>query len=673
MLRQDPPQHRGTVARVLLWVAAYVVLDYVGVRTVFPDYGIALFFPAAGIAVAWMLATPARRGGWVVVGVLVLTTGVALSAGVAPPRAALLFGAAHALQVWIVGLVLRHIHGTSLLDGTAGHEMRTPAAFLALGVAAVVATLASAPVAMVAAAALTGQWDWLTPVSWSVRNTSSILVVASAVIVLRQHLRDGPRGLLPDGSGAVGSRSRLELGLLVALATIGGVLVLTSSLGLPSVFVVVVSIAWGSYRLGPPVAALACLALSALVLVAATRGAGPFAEIQDPWLLVGFVQAFCGICATLAMLLALGGAEQQRLTSALAHAARQAEDRLQLFESLSASTTDAVTVVDSDDRVVWANAAAGDYLPSPDSVEGWQLTDVDGLPLTPDRLPHRRALAGGTVTHERVVCPPVATSGERVVLSVSANALGGFENHPTATAVVVLRDVTADEDHRAQLQQFAGVVAHDLRGPLSSMSGWTETAIDALDELRRRSGPLAASDLALVYDALARVALRAGHMSELIEDLLRHAQAQDGTLQVADIATEELVREVADHHGARASLEIAGPLPPLRGDRGLLGQVVGNLISNGLKYVAPGTAPRIVVSGAEDSASSRLLVSDSGVGIPADQLPLIWAPFHRAHADYPGTGLGLAICRAIVERHGGRIEARPRAAGGTTFEVTLPR
>ena len=656
---------------LLLWATTYVALDYVGLLTVLPEFGIALFFPAAGLAAAWILLTPVSRAGWVVSIVLVATTLVAMTDGIAP-LAALLYGLAHAGQVWLLHLVLRGRRPGAAGDRPA-YVMTSPSQFLSLGVAAVVATVATAPLGTIAAAALTGQWDWLVPVSWSVRNSSSIVVVASAVIVLRRHLLG--RGSDADVPAPVGtSRTRLERGFLLLLGAAGAVLVFATSLGLPSVFVVVVATAWGAYRFGPPVAALACLGLSSLTLAAATLGGGPFAGIDNALLQAGFVQTFCGLCAVLAMLLALGSAEQQRLTGALTQEAGRAQERLQLFESLSASTTDAVVVVDADDRVVWANESAGRLLLRADSLAEWALTDLDGLALEHDRLPHRRALAGSVVTHERVVRPSPTPGGQRIVLSVSANGLSGFENHTSPTVVMVLRDVTTDEDHRQQLQEFAGVVAHDLRGPLTSVSGWTEAALDELTELQERpDSAVRATDLALVRNALDRVAGRAAHMSVLIEDLLRHAQAHDGSLLIVEIDTEALVAEVAEHHGARTRVHVEGVLPVMRGDRGLLGQVIGNLVANALKYVEPGAEARIEVTGRLDTASTTLEVHDNGIGIPPDQLSLIWAPFHRAHAGYPGTGLGLAICRAIVERHGGRIEARPRAAGGTTFEVTLPR
>ena len=293
-------------ASLLLWTAAYVVLDYAGLLTVIPDHGIALFFPAAGLAAAWILVSPASQAGRVVLVILVATTLVAMTTGIRP-GSALLFGVAHGAQAWLVHLVLRRHRPAG-----QGFPLTSTAQLLSLAVAAAVSAVATAPVATAAAAALSGQWDWLVPASWSVRNSSSIVVVASAVLVLRQHLlpRGPARGAPPREIAT--RRSPLERGFLLLLGATGVVLVFATSLALPSVFVVVVATAWGGYRFGPPVAAVACLGLSSLTLAAATRGGGPFADIANPLLQVGFVQTFCGLCAALAMLLALGSTEQQR-------------------------------------------------------------------------------------------------------------------------------------------------------------------------------------------------------------------------------------------------------------------------------------------------------------------------------------------------------------------------
>lgn len=647
---------RRHLVRFALVAVAYAALVALGRLTVLPELGVALVYPAAGLAVVWMLLSPTWLTWWVPVAVALASVGVGLAAG-APLAPTALFATAHALAAVVTGVLARGVPATT---PRPVFRLDTQADFIRLLVATGTGALLGGPVAGVAAWLDSGAWQPLAPLTWSVRNAASAVLLATVVLVAIATARSGPRlDRSPWPGFSSTRRAGLELGLLLGFSLVGCYLVFLSSVGMPSTFLLVAAAAWGGYRFGPVVAAFFSLTLLLLTVVTGTGGGGPFAEVADPVQQALFVQAFCLICAVLSVLLALGSAEQRRLSGALESSVRRAQERLQLFEALTASTPDAVAVVDTDETIVWSNGPARRLLPASGSTAGWRLCDVDGRPLDPCRLPHRRALDGEVVTHERVVVPRAGGDAERLVLSVSAAGLTGFENHQHATAVVLMRDVTADDAARRELQGFAGVVAHDLRGPLAGVRGWTEAALDDLD------------DPATVRRALERIGTRAAQMGELIEDLLVHAQAHAGGLQVVTLDTETMLRELAETHGA--PLTVHGPLPPLRGDRAQLRQVFGNLLANAVKYVVPGEEPRVEVSGTQDAATTTISVHDRGVGIPPDQLGLIWAPFHRAHADYPGTGLGLAICRTIVERHDGRVEASPRPGGGTTFSVTLPR
>ncbi len=112
----------------------------------------------------------------------------------------------------------------------------------------------------------------------------------------------------------------------------------------------------------------------------------------------------------------------------------------------------------------------------------------------------------------------------------------------------------------------------------------------------------------------------------------------------------------------------------MRGDSRRLAQVVDNLISNAVKFTSPGGAVTIAVE--RDGDALQLVVADTGVGIPADELGQVFSRFFRAstatrHA-IPGTGLGLAISRALVEQHGGTIALQSEEGRGTRVTVTLP-
>ena len=90
-------------------------------------------------------------------------------------------------------------------------------------------------------------------------------------------------------------------------------------------------------------------------------------------------------------------------------------------------------------------------------------------------------------------------------------------------------------------------------------------------------------------------------------------------------------------------------------------QLLDNLIANAVKYVVPGAVPRVTITGREVGDRVEVTVADEGIGIPAAERDQIFEAYHRAHdvEQYDGHGIGLAVCKKIVERHGGRISARP--------------
>ena len=114
--------------------------------------------------------------------------------------------------------------------------------------------------------------------------------------------------------------------------------------------------------------------------------------------------------------------------------------------------------------------------------------------------------------------------------------------------------------------------------------------------------------------------------------------------------------------------------PEIRADPGRIAQVLDNLVSNAVKFTPKGGSVNVVVDGDENTA--RLVVSDSGFGIPADEQEQVFSRFFRARNAMenaiPGTGLGLAITKALVERHGGQIALASEENGGTRVTVTLP-
>lgn len=209
------------------------------------------------------------------------------------------------------------------------------------------------------------------------------------------------------------------------------------------------------------------------------------------------------------------------------------------------------------------------------------------------------------------------------------------------------------------------VVSHDLKNPL-------QTVLLGCELLRQEE-----SAAATRVDAIRRAA---DQMDRLVRDLLDVTRLEGGQLsleqEVVDVRSlldEALTlhRPLADEKDTALELQAPAALPAVRGDRHRLLQVLSNLIGNAVKFVPP--AGRIILSAEATATEVRVAVSDTGPGIPPDQLPHVFDRFWRAdRRGGGGTGLGLAIAKAVVETHGGRIEARSEPGHGATFVFWLP-
>jgi light-regulated signal transduction histidine kinase (bacteriophytochrome) len=220
----------------------------------------------------------------------------------------------------------------------------------------------------------------------------------------------------------------------------------------------------------------------------------------------------------------------------------------------------------------------------------------------------------------------------------------------------------------AELEQFASVASHDLQEPLRKLVSFSELLREDLGgELPER----AAQDLGFITDAARR-------MRTLVMDLLTLSRTGTTEMKVRAVSLEEIADRALDSLGLRVAETRAvitrDPLPQVAGDATLLEELYQNLLSNALKFCAPGAAPRIHLS-AERGASDEwvLGVRDAGIGIDPERSAEIFRPFRRLHsADrYPGTGIGLAIARKAVDRHGGRLWLESQPGKGAHFRFTL--
>jgi PAS domain S-box-containing protein len=225
----------------------------------------------------------------------------------------------------------------------------------------------------------------------------------------------------------------------------------------------------------------------------------------------------------------------------------------------------------------------------------------------------------------------------------------------------------AIERSNRELEQFASIAAHDLQEPLRKVRAFADRLA------KSTAGRLDASEA----DDLERVQSAAARMQRLIGDLLALSRVQTAPVRLAAVDLEEVAAGVAadlegrlEGTGGRIEVE---PLPVIRADRVQMGQLLQNLVSNGLKFAREGVSPVVRVSATLEDGACALVVSDNGIGFEEQYLDRIFLPFERLHARgaYEGTGIGLALCQKIAERHGGSVTATSSPGEGSTFVVTL--
>lgn len=215
--------------------------------------------------------------------------------------------------------------------------------------------------------------------------------------------------------------------------------------------------------------------------------------------------------------------------------------------------------------------------------------------------------------------------------------------------------------------EFISSVSHELRTPLTAIKGWSETALQMPD------------DPETVGKAMRVITGETERLSDMVEELLDFSRIQDGrfTLQIetCDILAELgdavlIYTERAKALGIELKYYEPEMLPFVHGDRARLRQVFINIIDNAVKYSNPGGV--VSVEAYEKKGDIVVLISDTGVGISAEDLPKVKTKFYKANQTRRGSGIGLAVADEIVNMHGGSLIVNSKLGTGTTVMITLP-
>ena len=220
------------------------------------------------------------------------------------------------------------------------------------------------------------------------------------------------------------------------------------------------------------------------------------------------------------------------------------------------------------------------------------------------------------------------------------------------------------------LLQFVRIASHDLREPLNTIAQFSAL----LDEDNGQDLPASSQGY------LQRVRRAADRMRTLLDDVVNYSKLEHDTgalkslVPVAPLLAELQDALAAQIDSTQGRLSI-GPMVDVWGYPGMLSLLFQNLISNALKYVAPGQTPRIEMTSELDGDWARFRVRDNGIGIEPAHQARIFQPFARLHLkhEYSGSGLGLAIAHKIVQAHGGDIQVESTLGEGATFVLALPR
>ncbi|RMF37067.1 MAG: PAS domain S-box protein, partial [Chloroflexi bacterium] len=264
-----------------------------------------------------------------------------------------------------------------------------------------------------------------------------------------------------------------------------------------------------------------------------------------------------------------------------------------------------------------------------------------------------------------------AKDGERIPVEVRLAPL--YRDGQGIGVQVIARDIRERKQLEQMREDFIASVSHDLRTPLASITGFTEVL------LSEAPGPLTE----VQQEFLDIIAQSGERLLKLVNQILDVSKLDSGRFELHPAPVElrpmveslvDQVRPLATKKQIALEVELAPDLPTITADPDRLERVLTNLLSNAVKFTPEGGSVRVRLT--RNGESVRCEVSDTGIGIPPEDLPHLFERFRRASnvqkRRIKGTGLGLYISKAIVEAHGGEIGVESRLGEGTTFWFTLP-
>jgi two-component system, OmpR family, phosphate regulon sensor histidine kinase PhoR len=337
----------------------------------------------------------------------------------------------------------------------------------------------------------------------------------------------------------------------------------------------------------------------------------------------------------------------------------------ELLNSTINEMREGLVVIDSDMRIVAANHAAQRLFANVESPIARRITEITRNPAIYD------AFLDGVRGTERVGVKVETRDPDRRIFDLRVVPLRGATSGRISGALGVFFDVTRLERLENVRQEFLSNVSHELRTPLTSIIALSETlevgAIDDPENNRR---------------FLSIIQKNAARMHRLIDDILELSAIEAGNVKLVpeSVPLRALVEDVVSSLSTAAAarhIELKNLIEPevrVLADPHRLLQMISNLIDNAIKFNRnSGSVTITCLSGDRD----RIVVSDTGEGIPSHHLDRLFERFYRVDRarsrELGGTGLGLAIVKHLARSHGGEVTVRSQLGEGTEFTIELPR
>ena len=380
---------------------------------------------------------------------------------------------------------------------------------------------------------------------------------------------------------------------------------------------------------------------------------------------------------------------QPKVAGSAGPAKKTAENQAALAEMALKAIHDGVVMTDKTGVIQFINPAAVTMteVGSPDHAIGLdyglviKLESKEGRELPEAENPLVQAIQSNRPLERAEAMLIPTKSGKRIPIAISMLPAEGLSGN----RIITFRNITAELEEEGEQTEFISTASHEMRTPVATIDGYLTLALNpqtaTIDE--RARGYLTAAEKA------------SKHLGKLFQDLLDVTKLDDGKIrpEFEPVEMTELIRTIANDYLARAqaakinftfgSAEPAGFDPSRRLDQvvysfvdvNFVREIMDNLIENALKYTPAGGSVYVNVRG--DGDRVLINVTDTGIGISADDLTHIFQKFYRADnsdtREIGGTGLGLYLVKQRTEAMGGRVWAESGFGEGSTFFVSLPR